>query len=65
LWETGRVVTAAGHLGLAVQPLESRREQLRAAVRKPPVKAVPARAVPSRAIMTRNARSFARGGKSE
>ncbi len=65
LWETGRVVTAAAHLGLAVQPLEARREQLWAAVRKPPVKAVPARAVPSRAIMTRNTRSFARGGKSE
>jgi len=65
LWETGRVVTAAAHLGLAVQPLEARREQLWAAVRKPPVKVVPARAVPSRAIMTRNTRSFARGGKSE
>jgi predicted metallo-beta-lactamase superfamily hydrolase len=65
LWDTGRVVTAAGHLGLAVQPLESRREQLWAAVRKPPVKAMPPRAVPSRAIMTRNNRSFARGGKSE
>jgi predicted metallo-beta-lactamase superfamily hydrolase len=65
LWETGRVVTAAAHLGLAVQPLEARREQLWAAVRKPPVKAAPARAVPSRAIMSRNTRSFARGGKSE
>jgi predicted metallo-beta-lactamase superfamily hydrolase len=65
LWETGRVVTAAAHLGLAVQPLEARREQLWAAVRKPSVKVVPARAVPSRAIMTRNTRSFARGGKSE
>jgi predicted metallo-beta-lactamase superfamily hydrolase len=65
LWETGQVVTAAGHLGLAVQPLESRREQLWAAVRKPPVKAAPPRPVPSRAIMTRENRRIARGGKSE
>jgi uncharacterized protein len=65
LWESGQVVTAAGHLGLAVQPLESRREQLWAAVRKPPAKAAPPRPVPSRAIMTRENRRLARGGQSE
>jgi predicted metallo-beta-lactamase superfamily hydrolase len=56
LWETGRVVTAAGHLGLAAQPLEARRDRLWAAVRKPPAKAVPSRFVP------REARRAARGG---
>ncbi|HEX2441843.1 MAG TPA: MBL fold metallo-hydrolase [Methylomirabilota bacterium] len=56
LWERGRVVTAAGHLGLAAQPLEARRERLWAAVRKPPAKATPGRFVP------REARRAARGG---
>jgi uncharacterized protein len=36
LWDTGRVVTAAGHLGLPDAPLEARRRQLWAARRKPP-----------------------------
>ena len=37
LWSTGRVVTAAAHLGLPVAALESRRRQLWTAVsRKPP-----------------------------
>jgi hypothetical protein len=65
LWETGRVSTAAALLGLAAQPLEARRQQLWAAVRKPPVKAGTPGAAPSRAIMTRDTRTFARGGKSE
>jgi hypothetical protein len=65
LWETGRVTTAAALLGLTAQPLEARREQLWAAVRKPPVKVAPPRAVPSRAIMARETRKIARGGKSE
>ena len=59
LWETGRVVTAAAHLGLAAQPLEARRDRLWAAVRKPPAKAVPSRFVP------REARRAARGGPSQ
>jgi predicted metallo-beta-lactamase superfamily hydrolase len=57
LWETGRVVTAAAHLGLDAQPLEARRDRLWAAVRKPPVKAAPPRFVP------REARRAARGGR--
>jgi uncharacterized protein len=59
LWETGRVVTAAAHLGLAAQPLEARRDRLWAAVRKPPVKATPSRFVP------REARRAAKGGRSQ
>lgn len=35
LWETGAVVTAAGYLGLAEAPLESRRYRAWAAARKP------------------------------
>ena len=58
LWETGRVVTAAAHLGVDAQPLESRRDRLWAAARKPPVKAAPSRFVP------REARRAARGGPS-
>jgi len=60
LWETGRVVTAAAHLGLDAQPLEARRDRLWAAVRKPPVKSVAPRPWPARA-----ARKFARGGRAE
>jgi predicted metallo-beta-lactamase superfamily hydrolase len=59
LWETGRVVTAAGHLGLEDQPLEAQRERRWAAVRKPPVKAAPSRFVP------REARRAARGGRTQ
>jgi predicted metallo-beta-lactamase superfamily hydrolase len=36
LWDTGRVVTAAGFLGLADAPLEARRRRLWTAQRKPP-----------------------------
>jgi hypothetical protein len=48
LWQTGRVATAAGFLGLPVAPLESRRPALWAGARKPAAK-VPT----SRATMTR------------
>jgi len=58
LWETGRVTTAAGLLGLAAQPLEARRDRLWAAVRKPPTKAGPSRVVPG------GVRRAARGGAS-
>jgi uncharacterized protein len=57
LWETGRVATAATHLGLAAQPLEARRDRLWAAVRKPPAKAAPPRFVP------RETRRAAKGGR--
>lgn len=60
LWETGRVITAAAHLGLAAQPLEARRDRLWAAVRKPPVKSVAPRPLPAR-----DGRKIARGGRSE
>ena len=59
LWETGRVVTAAAHLGLDAQPLEARRDRLWAAARKPPVKVTPSRAG------SREARRAARGGASQ
>ncbi|MBI3826547.1 MAG: hypothetical protein HY294_11170 [Candidatus Rokubacteria bacterium] len=39
LWETGRVVTAAGHLGLEDAALESRRAMLWARARKPAARA--------------------------
>ncbi|HVQ78156.1 MAG TPA: hypothetical protein VMT79_21755 [Candidatus Binatia bacterium] len=38
LWDTGRVVTAAGFLGLADAPLEARRRDLATGRRKPPVR---------------------------
>jgi predicted metallo-beta-lactamase superfamily hydrolase len=46
-WETGAVVTAAGYLGIAEAPLESRRPHAWAQARK-----APARAREHRAIMT-------------
>jgi predicted metallo-beta-lactamase superfamily hydrolase len=60
LWETGRVVTAAAHLGLEAQPLEARRDRLWAVARKPPVKAAGPRPRPAR-----EGRTFATGGRSE
>jgi predicted metallo-beta-lactamase superfamily hydrolase len=57
LWATGRVVTAAGWLGLATAALESRRHRAWAAARKPPAKARD-----ERAIMARAPRKFAKGG---
>jgi predicted metallo-beta-lactamase superfamily hydrolase len=58
LWETGRVVTAAGYLGLDVGPLESHRNRAWAAARKPPAR-VP---VPRVKIDDRTPRRFAKGG---
>jgi predicted metallo-beta-lactamase superfamily hydrolase len=60
-WETGRVVTAAAHLGLTAQPLEARRDRLWAGVRKPPVRVTPA----ARATMARESRNSAKGGLPE
>jgi uncharacterized protein len=53
LWETGRVVTAAAHLGLDADALECRRHQLWAATRKPPARAGAAKS--SRATIARAA----------
>jgi predicted metallo-beta-lactamase superfamily hydrolase len=61
LWETGRVVTAAAHLGLTAQPLEAGRDRLWAAVRKPPARLAPA----ARATMARETRRAAKGGATE
>jgi uncharacterized protein len=62
LWSTGRVVTAAEHLGQPVTVLESRRHQLWAAVsRKPPAHSPGAGAVRARGTIARTTR-VAKGG---
>ena len=60
LWQTGRVVTAAAHLGAETQPLEARRDRLWAAVRKPPAKARD-----PRATIAHDGRRVAKGGRAE
>jgi predicted metallo-beta-lactamase superfamily hydrolase len=67
LWQTGRVVTAAGYLGAPEAPLESRRHSLWAATRKPGAKAPRAdRPVPgAEAPPTFRRRRWARGGRAE
>src|SRR5216110_3887215 len=57
VWETGAVVTAAGYLGLAEAPLESRRPHAWAAARK-----APAKVGERHAIMTPATRRIAKGG---
>jgi predicted metallo-beta-lactamase superfamily hydrolase len=66
LWQTGRVVTAAAHLGLEAAPLEVRRRALWGDVRKPaaPIRR-PAPARDGAAIMGRAARTFAKRGNAE
>jgi hypothetical protein len=59
LWRTGRVMTAAGFLGVADDPLERRRRALWSAERKPP-----ARARTSSAIIGRRPRTM-KGGRPE
>jgi uncharacterized protein len=60
LWSTGRVVTAAAHLGVETTPLEARRRALWGTVRKAPT---PARA--AGAMITRTPRTFAKRGNAE
>ena len=60
LWGTGRVVTAAAHLGVESAPLEARRRALWSAVRKAPT---PARA--PGATMAHTPRKLARRGNAE
>jgi uncharacterized protein len=60
LWSTGRVVTAAAHLGVEAAPLEARRRMLWGAVRKAPV---PARR--PGAMISRTPRTFAKRGNAE
>jgi predicted metallo-beta-lactamase superfamily hydrolase len=61
LWATGRVVTAAGYLGLADAPLESRRHRAWASARKPPARVREPRAK----ILGSTPRKFAKGGFTE
>ena len=65
LWSTGRVVTAAAHLGIDATPLEANRRALWGETRKPPVPVRrPARAGEG-AIMTRATRTSARKGTAQ
>ena len=60
LWDTGRVVTAAGHLGVERRALEAARRGLWAGARKPPAKAGTGRAIIAR-VLPRSAK----GGRAE
>lgn len=60
LWSTGRVITAAAHLGVEATPLEARRRALWGAVRKAPVAA----RLPG-AMITRTPRTFAKRGNAQ
>ena len=60
LWSTGRVVTAAAHLGIETMALEARRRSLWGDARKAPVAA----RLPG-AIITRTPRTFAKRGNAE
>lgn len=66
LWETGRVTTAAGHLGLEDCVLESRRAELWGRMRKPAVPAGRAGAVRGavpRLVPRSTIRNVAKGGR--
>lgn len=59
LWSTGRVVTAAQHVGVDPQPLEAQRPVLWAAsARRPPARARPS----TRATIASESRHYVRGG---
>jgi hypothetical protein len=60
LWSTGRVMTAAAHLGVEALPLEARRRALWSGVRKAPVAA----RQPG-AMIARTPRTFAKRGNAE
>src|SRR5690349_8534827 len=59
LWSTGRVVTAAAHLGVEATPLEAQRRTLWSDARKPPVPVRRPSAIEG-ATMTRATRTVAR-----
>lgn len=63
LWDTGRVLTAAGWLGVNDTALEACRAQLWHRVRKPPAKAVPSRAIMTRGSNERSTRRFGKAAK--
>ena len=60
LWEGGKTVTAAGYLGLRDAALESKRQILWAAHRKPPARMDGGRAIVSRRAPTRSAQGGTR-----
>jgi predicted metallo-beta-lactamase superfamily hydrolase len=62
LFATGRVMTAAGHIGLADRALESRRPQLWGGTRRPGTKALGPRAMITRRPWPRAATHSAKGG---
>jgi predicted metallo-beta-lactamase superfamily hydrolase len=63
VWATGRVVTAAGHLGVPLAALESRRRQLWTAVaRKPAAEVRPPLRPAARATLDKPSKRSARGG---
>ena len=65
LWSTGRVVTAAGHLGVEPTPLEARRRVLWSDARKPPVSVRRPAVAADSATMTRATRNVARRGTAQ
>jgi uncharacterized protein len=65
LWSTGRVVTAAAHLGLEPTPLEARRRVLWSDARKPPVPVRRPAASRQSATINRATRSVARRGTAQ
>jgi predicted metallo-beta-lactamase superfamily hydrolase len=65
LWATGRVVTAAAHLGVEATPLEARRRVLWSDARKPPAPVRRPAAPNDGAIMSRATRSVARRGTAQ
>jgi predicted metallo-beta-lactamase superfamily hydrolase len=65
LLETGRVTTAAGHLGLADTPLEAHRGQRWGALRRPAARAPGERAIMTRARREAAPRHVAKGGRPE
>ncbi len=65
LWETGRVTTAAGYLGVAETPLEARRAALWAQARRPAARVAGPRAMMTRGPAGRPAGRLARRGYAE
>ncbi len=65
LFDSGRVTTAAGYLGLSETPLEARRRELWGGARRPAAKAPAARAMMTRAPLRRTASPSAKGGDAE
>lgn len=65
LFETGRVTTAAGYLGMPEAALEARRHQLWASARKPAVKVPGSRGMMTAQSPPRRTKRFTKGGVTE